>query len=210
VNSIAHDLEDLASLWAEDPSSNEKLDFAVLAERASKRAGFLDYAEQGVAALLALGVIIGLALQPRPAMITVGLIAVASLGWFSWKRRTLKQLSMSLASNDRVTLLGTEIKRARTDLQRATLGFWVVLPGTLLGSLLVYSFVVGGDLANFVETLRASVTTFPQGPVLIGLILLVFEQQFRLVKRVQSELERLESLADEYREEMRLDLLASD
>jgi hypothetical protein len=210
VNSIAHDLEDLASLWAEEPSSKEKLDFAVLADRASQRAGFLDYAEQGVAALLSLGVIIGLALQPRPAMIAIGLITVASLGWFSWKRRTLKQLSVSLGSNDRVALVDTQIRRAQTDLQRATLGFWVVLPGTLLGALLVYSFVVGGDLASFVETLRASVTTIPQGPVLIALILLVFEQQFRLVKRLEAELERLRSLADDYREEMRLDLLLAD
>lgn len=209
MSNALHDLDDLAFLWAEEPTAGEREALEAIARRVSFRDALLDYADPAIAALITAGVLAALLLQPAPVTVAVGLVAAAALLWSSWKRYQLKrQIIASLEISNRCDLLERQIGRVRGSLHHAQLGLVAAPPVFLLFAMLTHSIYQDGSLAGFGPAVIGAVTDVPVGPAIAAALLTLVVQQVRTVRQLRFELQRLQALAGEYGEEMRLDRIA--
>ena len=199
------DVDDLALLWQAEPSAAERREFRGLADKAERKAQFVQYAEHGLGFLLFLATLMAMFMAPAPATIAIGLVSIGALGWSSWKRHLLAQIALMMATSDRRELIGQAIERAAANLRRSTIGLCLFLPGLLLGALLTHSFNRGGDLDAFGSVLLRGAQTWPEGPIAVALLAIIAAQLIRTNLQLSKELRRLRGLQEEYREEARLD-----
>ena len=198
------DFDAITRLWKQDLSQEEEYAFRALARRASLKARLLRYADFGIAVLLVAAVVISLFLKPAPATLAVGILAIAGIGWSSWRRHRLGRMAASIESTDRCALVRVAAANAETDLRRSTFGLWFLLPGVLLGALLGHSLEREG-LAGFGAAFVEGVMDWPWGTGASIAVILTFLYFWRGNRRLRRELERLRALELEYREEARLD-----
>lgn len=204
-----HDLDDLAALWAEEPSQEEQEELVKLAQRVSWRAMLFHHWDMGLGIAIAAAVLIALVLQPAPVTLAIGLVAAGGLLWSTWKRHLLKkQVLLLLEVSERTHLLDLEIRRVRTDLHRAVVGLLATPPAILLFAMLTHSVGQGGSLAGFAQAAGARLFEVPVGPVSLAAILTLLYQQSQIARRLNGELRRLQILSGEYREEAQLDGVA--
>ena len=209
MSSALHDLDDLAGLWAEEPTPEHETELRAIAGRVSLKGLVLQYADLGIGILITAMVLLALITRPAPVTVAVGLVAAAGLVWSSWKRHLLKtQIDLLLLTGDRSDLLDREIARVEAHLHRALVALWGAPPAVLLFAVLAYSVENGGSLAGFTDNLIRSATLFPVGPAILAAILTLLFQQVRLVQGLRQELIALQILRGEYREETRLDRVA--
>ena len=209
MSSALHDLDDLAGLWAEEPTPEHETELRAIAGRVSLKGLVLQYADLGIGILITAMVLLALITRPAPVTVAVGLVAAAGLVWSSWKRHLLKtQIDLLLLTGDRSDLLDREIARVEAHLHRALVALWAAPPAVLLFAVLAYSVENGGSLAGFTDNLIKSATLFPVGPAILAAILTLLFQQVRLVQGLRQELIALQILRGEYREETRLDRVA--
>jgi len=209
LSSALHDLDDLAGLWAEEPTPEHETELRAIAGRVSLKGLVLQYADLGIGILITAMVLLALITRPAPVTVAVGLVAAAGLVWSSWKRHLLKtQIDLLLLTGDRSDLLDREIARVEAHLHRALVALWAAPPAVLLFAALAYSIENGGNLAGFTDNLIKSATLFPVGPAILAAILTLLFQQVRLVQGLRQELIALQILRGEYREETRLDRVA--
>jgi len=209
LSSALHDLDDLAGLWAEEPTPEHETELRAIAGRVSLKGLVLQYADLGIGILITAMVLLALITRPAPVTVAVGLVAAAGLVWSSWKRHLLKtQIDLLLLTGDRSDLLDREIARVEAHLHRALVALWAAPPAVLLFAVLAYSVENGGSLAGFTDNLIRSATLFPVGPAILAAILTLLFQQVRLVQGLRQELIALQILRGEYREETRLDRVA--
>lgn len=209
MSSALHDLDDLAGLWAEEPTPEHETELRAIAGRVSLKGLVLQYADLGIGILITAMVLLALITRPAPVTVAVGLVAAAGLVWSSWKRHLLKtQIDLLLLTGDRSDLLDREIARVEAHLHRALVALWAAPPAVLLFAALAYSIENGGNLAGFTDNLIKSATLFPVGPAILAAILTLLFQQVRLVQGLRQELIALQILRGEYREETRLDRVA--
>jgi len=209
LSSALHDLDDLAGLWAEEPTPEHETELRAIAGRVSLKGLVLQYGDLGIGILITAMVLLALITRPAPVTVAVGLVAAAGLVWSSWKRHLLKtQIDLLLLAGDRSDLLDREIARVEAHLHRALVALWAAPPAVLLFAVLAYSVENGGSLAGFTDNLIRSATLFPVGPAILAAILTLLFQQVRLVQGLRQELIALQILRGEYREETRLDRVA--
>jgi hypothetical protein len=209
LSSALHDLDDLAGLWAEEPTPEHETELRAIAGRVSLKGLVLQYADLGIGILITAMVLLALITRPAPVTVAVGLVAAAGLVWSSWKRHLLKtQIDLLLLTGDRSDLLDREIARVEAHLHRALVALWAAPPAVLLFAVLAYSIENGGSLAGFTDNMIRSATLFPVGPAILAAILTLLFQQVRLVQGLRQELIALQILRGEYREETRLDRVA--
>jgi hypothetical protein len=203
------DFDDLASLWAEEPTPPERTELNTIARWVDLRGRLFEYGDLGIGILIAVAVLVALAIQPRPVTMAVGLVAAAGLLWSSWKRHQLKQQVVAMLDvDDRTDLLDRQIRRVTTSLHHALLGLFAAPPVFLLFAMLTQSLFQGGSLAGFGPAIIEALMTVPVGPALGAAMLTLVFQQFQTVKRLRREVEQLHALAGEFREEARLDRIA--
>ena len=203
------EFDNLASLWAEEPSFEQRTEFRSLAEQISLRATILEYADLAIGIAIAAGVFVALALRPAPVTLAVGLVAAAGLLWSSWRRHLLRrQIASLLVVSDRTDLLDLQIRQVTTALQRSLIGVVAVVPVYLLFAMLTHSIQSGGTLAGFGSTLLMAMTEMPVGLAIAAAMLTLIVQQVITAQRLRLELRRLQMLAGQYREEARLDRIA--
>lgn len=206
MSSDFHDLDDLASLWAEEPSHEEQEELSALARHVSWRATVFHYWDIGLGAAIAAGVLLAVLLQPAPVTLAVGLVAAGGLLWSTWKRHQLKkQVGLLMEVSERSRLLDLQIRRIHTDLRGALVGLFATPPTIILFGMLAHSVEQGGSLAGFGEMLVANFFESLVGPACLAAMLTLIVQQAQSVRRLQGELRRLRALSGEYREEARLD-----
>jgi len=208
VSSDFHDLDDLASLWTEEPDADKQGEFQAAAARVNLRARLLQHADLGLGILIAAAVLFALLLQPTPATVTIGLLGAGAVLWSSWKRHVLRQMSSMLGASSRTDLIDLELRRVATDLKRSVIGLWATPPAMILFAMLAYSVKYGWSFAGFGERMLSALTNVPVGPAIIAAMLTVLVQQVQTVRRLRTELRRLTMLRGEYQEEARLDRLA--
>lgn len=196
------DERDLASLWAQAPDPGEQAELEALARRATFRARLTQYGElvASVLALAALGAM--LFLRPQPAILVTGGIIVVALVWSSWRRHTLGNIALLAGEGDGEAFAARAIEAKAAELQRSTLGLVLIVPGTLLGLLLI--FLWRGDLDDFRDFLLAPLATL-RGVAAMLLLLAALGLLVRSNMRLRRELARLREVFSEYREENRRD-----
>jgi hypothetical protein len=209
VNSDFHDLDDFASLWAEEPTPDEKAELVGLAQRVSWRATFLEYWDIGLGVAIAAAALLAVLLQPAPVTLAIGLVAAGGLLWSTWKRHLLKrQVTLLLEVSDRTHLLDLEVRRISTDLQRALVGLVATPPAIALFGMLTHSLSQGGSLAGFGGAVIRNFSSGPVGPMVVAAVLTLIFQQIQIIRRLRRELHRLQIVSGEYREEAQLDFVA--
>jgi hypothetical protein len=199
------DLEEYAALWQAEPTAAEEREFQAIAEGASRRAQFIQYAEHGLALLLLVAVVIAVVMAPAPATIAIGLLSIAALAWSSWRRHLLTQIALLVETSDRSRIVADAMVAARANLRRSTLGLWLFVPGILLGALLTHSFNQGGDLGDFADAFLGGALRWPEGYAILFLVAALGFQLVRTNFGFRKELQRLESLQEDYREEAKRD-----
>ncbi len=199
------DLEEYAALWQAEPTAEEEREFQALADGASRRAQFVQYAEHGLALLLLVAVLIAVVMAPAPATIAIGVLSIAALTWSSWRRHLLTQIALLVETSDRGRIVADAMIAARANLRRSTLGLWLYVPGILLGALLTHSFNQGGDLSDFTDVFLRGALVWPEGFAILFLLLVLGLQLVRTNIGFRKELQRLESLQADYREEAKRD-----
>lgn len=203
------DLDDLATLWAEEPPAGERAELIELAQRVSWRATLFHYWDIGLGLAIAAGVLLAILLQPAPVTIAIGLVAAAGLFWSTWKRHLLKkQVELLLRVNERTQLLDVQIRRVTTDLHRALVTLFAMPPAILLFGMLTHSLDHGGSLAGLGEAVIGKFTDGLLGPALVAAMLTLIVQQAQIARRLRRELRRLRLLSGQYREESQLDTMA--
>jgi hypothetical protein len=208
VSSDLHDLDDLAALWAEEPSLNERSELCALAQRVSWRATLFQYWDAGLGVAIAAAVLLAILARPAPLTLAIGLIAAAGVLWSTRKRHLLKKrVALLLRVSERTKFLDLEIRRVKTDLHLALVGLSASPLAILLFGMLTHSFDQGGSLAGFGQAVAEKLTDGLIGPALMAAMLTVIIQQVQIVRGLRSELRRLVALSDEYREEAQLDRL---
>lgn len=209
MNDRDHDLDDFASLWADEPTREERSELFDIARRVSFRAGLLDLADLGVAAFIAAGLLLAVLLQPAPVTVAIGSVAAFGLLWTSWKRYLLKkQVAQLLEIDDRTDLIDLQIRRVTTDLHRSLIGLFATPPAIILCAMLNHALEQGGSLAGFGDVLIVGLMNVPVGPAVVAGMAALIIQQVNIVRRLRSELRRLQTLGGEYRAEARLDAMA--
>jgi hypothetical protein len=206
VSSDAHDLDDLAALWAEEPAADEQAELVGLAQRVSRRATLFHYWDIGLGVAIAAGVLLAILLQPAPVTIAIGLVAAGGLLWSTWKRHLLKkQIELLLEVNERSHLLDAQIRRVTTDLHRARLSLFAMPPAIVLFGMLTHSLNRGGSLAGIGQAVVEKFMEGLVGPAVVAAMLTLIVQQAQIARRLRRELIRLEVLRGQYREEAQLD-----
>ncbi len=209
MNTDFHDLDDLASLWAEEPAREERAELAQLARRVSWRATFLHYWDVGLGVAIALGVLLAVLSRPAPVTLAIGLVAAGALLWSTWKRHLLKKhVAHLLDVSERTHLLDLEIRRATTDLHRALVGLFASPLAILLFGMLTHSFRHEGSLLGLGQAVAGKLTDGFVGPAVAAAMLTLIVQQVQIVRRLRSELRRLAALSGEYCREAQLDKMA--
>jgi hypothetical protein len=206
VNSDFHDLDDLAGFWAEEPSADEQVALAVLAQRVSWRATLFHYWDLGLGIAIAAGVLLAILLRPAPVTLAIGFVAAGGLLWSSWKRHLLKQqVELLLDISERTHLLDVQIQRVAADLHRARVTLFAMPPALVLFGMLTHSLNGGGSLAGLAQAVVEKFLDGLVGPALVAAMLTLMIQQAQIARRLKSEQRRLQLLSGQYQEEARLD-----
>jgi hypothetical protein len=205
MSDLPHDLDVLALLWTEEPPEAERRLVEDSANRALRRARLIDHAEVGIALLIFGAILIVLALDPAPATMAVGAICALILLWSSWKRHALSQVAIWLETDDRCVLLEDEAAKVRAKLKRARLGLWLFAPSLLLGFFFAHSVIWDGDLGGSGLVFLRGLVEPPLGPLVLLVFVTGMLLQIRAVRRLETELSRLDQLAGSYRHERQLD-----
>lgn len=208
MSDTLRDLDDFASLWAEEPTPDQENELRAIAGRVSFRGLFLHYADLGLGVVIALAVIVALALQPAPATLAIGLLSAGAVLWSSWKRHVLRQIGSLLQTSSRTDLIELEIRRVTTELKRSLIGLWLAPPAMILFAMLAYSVKFGWSLSGFGQQMEAAFTSVAVGLPIIAAMLTVIVHQAQLVQRLRRQLRGLRRLRGEYQEEARLDRVA--
>jgi hypothetical protein len=199
---MTSEFEELSLLWAHEPDAEEQRIFESLARTVSRRAKLIYYIELGLAFFLVIAVTAIVFLDPKPATLALVVLAIAALGWSSWKRYNLHQVEMIIDCSDREALIASALESAEARMRQSKLSFLLLVPSFFLG--LALRGTTAGSFGLFVHTLWQS---FVQPLTLVGaaavfLLLLYFARE---VLRLRRELRRLKGLQRQYREEAALD-----
>ena len=209
MNSDFDDLDDFASLWAEEPQRDERKELVDLARRVSWRATLLQYWDLGLGGAIALAVLLAILSKPAPVTLAIGLVAAGALLWSTWKRHLMrKQIIDLLDVSERTHLLDLQIRRATTDLNRALVSLIASPLVILLFGMLTHSIDHGGSLLGLGHAVADKFTDGLVGPALAAAMLTLIVQQVQIVRRLRGELRRLAVLSGEYRREAQLDGMA--
>lgn len=198
------DFDDVADLWQQEPSAEESRAFEQLADRASRKARLMQYAELGLGAALIACVLIALSLDAAPATIAIGALIVLAVSWSAWSRNFAAEVRRMVGTSDRERLIAAAVESARRRLRQSTIGILLLPPGFMLGVLLKYSAVAKGDLRGFLSGFVASLSS-GWGLASLLLVLLALAYFLRGNLRLRRDLARLRQLQEGYREEARLD-----
>lgn len=204
---IGDDQAQLAALWQTPMSQGEDAAMARLTRRTPRLARVVQYGE--LAVVLVLGVAVAGAMLWRLGAETLltGSLVLLLLGWSAWQRHRLAHMADLVDGRDRFSFLSTSVQAKEAELKRSAMGLALILPGTMLTTLLIFSVAAGGGaLGEFIPAAWLS----PRGIISIGFlaaaIMLLSLSHLRLI----AELGRLQALREAYLHELQRDASPGD
>ena len=195
------DLERLGDVWRQPPDPAEQAELQRVAETVRQRARWGQRFDT-IAAVLVSGVVALLVLRnPQFDTLLIGGGAILFMLVGQWRQRKLRAAELRSLTGSTEDMIDQSIERVTATLKRNRLGLIMAAPAVLVGALVAIT-VEGSTGGKIVPRLAEY-----QG--LRALILLVaglgfaamMVQLFRQVGRSRSELERLKSLQEAYRQE---------
>ena len=197
------DLRELAELWQQPDGDAQEL-FEAVARKARFRARFLGYADLALGLLLVAGMVLGTIMVPGPVTAGIAVLLISATIWVSFKRRALRQMSLTLDTNDRHSFIRVAARSARANYRRLTLGLWLFPPFALLAVLFKLSWRQGGELHDPLQALALwAVST--RGIIGLCGIAVIVGLLLRSWRKTRAEIRRLEALDRDYRDEDRMD-----
>ena len=86
--------------------------FEAVARKARFRARFLGYADLALGLLLVAGMVLGTIMVPGPVTAGIAVLMISATIWISVKRRALRQMSLTLDTNDRHSFIRVAARSA--------------------------------------------------------------------------------------------------
>jgi hypothetical protein len=198
------EFSDLAALWCAPAPPAERSELEQLARRTPGRARLVLVAEIAFAAIIALCIAAAMVWRLGPATLLTGSLILLLLGWSAWSRHRLGSLAMLADRSDRLAFVGSLVRAKEAELRRSAIGLALILPGTMLATMLSFQVQVGDAQLSFAEFIPQVMLTL-RGILALALlgsaITLLTLAHLRLI----GELTRLHALAREYAEEARLE-----
>ena len=194
MNSL--DFEDFAELWRE-PDPAEQARTEELARKTRRRARWVGLADIALAVVLVGGMVAGTLMRPGPGTAGIAALFIIVTLWLSWKRRQIRQMTLTLNTNDRQSFIDVARKSAISAVRRVTIGMAVLPVFVLLAVLFKLSSRHGGTLAIPPEAYAQWVVSI-RGVVVLGGTALILLWQLRVRRRLKQELENLAALERTY------------
>lgn len=201
------DFDEIAALWQES-GQDDRAALDALAARARRQAKLLGYADVAMGVLLATGMVLGVLMEPAPTTGVIALLLITATLWVNWKRRGLRQMTLTLESSDRESFFRIATRTANANLRRLLLSMYLVPAFMLLAILFRLSIRNGGRLDRPFQLLAEWAVSL-RGMAIIAVVFIVIALQLRARRRVKAELRRLQALALSYRDEDQRDRAGS-
>jgi hypothetical protein len=194
----------LASLWTTPPAVAEREALARLARRTPRIARWVQYGELGVVLLLAAAIGAAVIWRLGADTLLLGSLILLLLAWSAWKRHRLADRALLIDRSDRFSYLSSLVQAKEAELARSAVGLALILPGTLLATVLAHVVYVDAppqEVAAFLPAIWLSARGMVSFLFLFCALLLLALSHLRLV----AELGRLRRLREDYLEEQRRD-----
>jgi hypothetical protein len=198
------EFSDLAALWSAPAAAAEQSEIERLARQTPARARLVQAAELGFAAIISLCIAAAMMSRLGPATLLTGSLILGLIGWSAWNRHRLSNLALLIDRSDRAAFVDSLIRAKEAELRRSTLGLALILPGTLLASVLGFLLQTDGAQLSFAEFIPGVMLTlrgFTALAFLGSAIALLTLSHLRLI----GELARLHALARDYADEARFE-----
>lgn len=198
------EFDEFSRLWLEEGDPAETAEFADLARRTEVRARMLRFADYGLAALVIAAVGLAFSSDTAPATILFGLMLGAAVVWGTWKRRILHQSAL-LQVSDREAMLDAARARCRVELRQSQWGMLLFPLSIFLAALMQFSARTGGAMGPIVNAVALGIES--ERALLLQLLFLILAEVYFVyrARRLRGELQRLDELRDQYRDESRRD-----
>jgi hypothetical protein len=128
----------LASLWTTPPPLAEREALARLARRTPRIARWVQYGELGVVLLLAAAIGAAVVWRLGADTLLLGSLILLLLAWSAWKRHRLADQALLIDRSDRFSYLSSLVRAKEAELTRSAIGLALILPGTLLATILAH------------------------------------------------------------------------
>ena len=194
------DLDEFAELWQGEPDPAEQARMEAIAAKARRRGRLMAYADIGLAALIVGGSLFGAFAVQGPVTMVAALFLVVGTTWFTVKLRATRQMSRTLSTVDRESLIQTSLRHAQSRLRRITLGLMFV--PVLVPIVIVWKVSLrnGGSMPDpFQVMLDWAQST--RGLITMSLMAGAAAVALRSRWKLQREIRQLEELRSAYREE---------
>lgn len=200
------DLDRLGDVWRQEPDPAEMAALRRTAELVSRRARTAQIADAALAIVVS-GVVLMLAWSnPEPATLVIGGAAIALMLYTSIRQRHLRRLELESLTGTAEQMLDQSIARIRATLKRTRLGLYSAVPGILVGVGFGAALDSGGG-----SGLSARLSAITWAPIAVAAAILAvmaagFVYYLRMMRRDQSEMDRLIALRESFTDERKNNL----
>lgn len=202
------DFDEIARLWRKSDASEDEAT-ELLVRRAKRQGRLVGLADIVTGLLFILTTLFGFFMEPGIGTGSLGALLIAATLWANWKRRSLRQMTLSLDTSDRPQFLDVALRHAGGNIRRVSLSLVLFASIVIPAILFKLSYRNGGRLDHPLDTLGVWATS-TRGllviPFILGIawFLLLSRRKFRV------EYQRIETLRREYQQETEMDEGQSD
>jgi hypothetical protein len=191
--------DDLADLW-QDTEEGDRQAFEAAARRARRKGRALGYADWALAVVLVGGSFFALFASHGPLTTAAAILLLVLTVWLTWHRRRLRQMAGTLDTADRQAFIESSVRSARANLRRVTLSLIALPPLVIFALLAKMSARHGGEVSDPGQRLLEWAQS-PRGMISLAVFAVLIAFSVRSIRRIRSELRRLETLRQAYEEE---------
>jgi hypothetical protein len=174
------------------------------ARSARRRGRMLDYIDYAVWISLVVVFVAGSFLSTSPLTIAFAVPLMLGLTWMTWRRRSLRQMARTLNTSDRATFLETSLRNARANLRRTAIGLASIPFVVPVAVFFKVSLRTGGGPLELWAGLVAWAQS-PRSVIVISILLIIAGLTLRSMRRIKTEIGRLEALREGYEVEAELE-----
>jgi hypothetical protein len=198
------DVDEFAALWQDGPDPLEQAEMEAYARRARRRGRLLDFIDYAYWISFLVIFVAGSLVSTSPLTIAFAVPLMLGLTWVTWRRRRLRQMARTLNTSDRSAFLETSLRNARANLRRTRIGF-AALPFVVPAAVFFkVSVRTGGGAHELWEGLVAWALS-PRSVIVISILLIIAGLTWRSMRRIKTEIQRLDALSQGYEVEAELE-----
>lgn len=204
---MSDDLDVLRAAWTADSGLEGEVERSrLLWKRAVRRMWFWNFIDSAVLLLVAAHLVTSVLGNATWQALSLTAVIVAILAWYLRKSYLLRNAELGSPDTERVSVLGSEIRRVRARLVRNALSLAIILPMFALGLLLGRMQKSAGSAPTGLKAvgpawLDSAVVRW----VAVLILVLLVAKLVQVVLRDRRDLRQLRSRVEEYRAEYERD-----